>query len=179
MRRHSRQHSGGFDAINQPIADQFRRIIKNVGTFIPSIKKPAINGGRHKFNQQIAGLRVGQPQLFTNLNHLEHRFCCTERKKPPRKKANRKGAAESPALAGILRFTNEEQVLSKHPEAINDEWIERIVAQPDRVAINPINGTVSYWAYIQEYGKSIRVVLRERDGTLINCYPDSNETRNG
>ena len=105
MRRHSRQHSGGFDAANQPIADQFRRIIKNVGTFIHSIKKPAINGGCYKFNQQMAGLCVGQPQLFTNFKHLERRFCCTERKKPPRKKANRRRAAESPALAGILRFT--------------------------------------------------------------------------
>ena len=83
-------------------------------------------------------------------------------------------------IAGAGRYISvyyEEQVLAKHPEAINDDWIERIVTQPDRVAINPINGTISYWAYIQEYGKSIRVVLRERDGTLINRYPDSNETR--
>lgn len=95
--------------------------------------------------------------------------------------AAKKGEPEGGGgITGAGRYTSvyyEEQVLSKHPEAINDEWIERIVAQPDRVAINPINGTISYWAYMQEYGKSIRVVLRERDGTLINRYPDSNETR--
>ena len=95
--------------------------------------------------------------------------------------AAKKGEPEGGGgITGAGRYTSvyyEEQVLSKHPEAINDAWIERIVAQLDRVAINPINGTISYWAYMQEYGKSIRVVLRERDGTLINRYPDSNETR--
>lgn len=87
---------------------------------------------------------------------------------------------EGGGITSAGRYTSvyfEEQVLAKHPEAINDDWIERIVTQPDRIAINPINGTISYWAYIREYGKSIRVVLRERDGTLINRYPDSNETR--
>ena len=64
--------------------------------------------------------------------------------------------------------------MSKQPEAIDDPWIERVVTQPHRVAINERNETVSYWAYIQEVGKCILVVLRERDGTLINRPPDSN-----
>ena len=78
------------------------------------------------------------------------------------------------------RFTcryYQELVLVKHPEAISDDWIERIVLQPDRIAINQRNETVSYWRFIPEFGKSILVVLRERDGTLINRFPDSNETR--
>ena len=87
---------------------------------------------------------------------------------------------EGGGITGARRYTSiyyEEQVLSKHPEAIDDEWIERVVTQPHRVAINERNGTVSYWAYIQEVDKCILVVLRERDGTLINRFPDSNETR--
>ena len=87
---------------------------------------------------------------------------------------------EGGGITGAGRYTSiyyEEQVLSKHPEAIDDVWIERVVTQPHRVAVNERNGTVSYWAYIHELGKCILVVLRERDGTLINRFPDSNETR--
>ena len=95
--------------------------------------------------------------------------------------AGKKGQVETGGgITGAGRYTSiyyEEQVLTKHPERIDPEWIERVVTQPDRVAINPRNGTVSYWRYISEYGKSIRVVLRERDGTLINRFPDDAETR--
>ena len=60
---------------------------------------------------------------------------------------------------------------------MKDEWIERVVLNPDRVTENSENGTISYWAFIQEIDKSVRVVLRERDRTLINRFLDSNETR--
>ena len=78
------------------------------------------------------------------------------------------------------RYTSvyyETQVLTNHPEGIGDDWIERAVFAPDRVAINSENQTISYWALIPEMGKSVRVVLRERDGTLINRFFDSGETR--
>lgn len=84
---------------------------------------------------------------------------------------------EGGGITGAGRYTSvyyEAQVLSKHPEPIDDAWIERVVMGPHRVAINERNGTVSYWAYIHELGKSILVVLPERDGTLINRFPDSN-----
>ena len=78
------------------------------------------------------------------------------------------------------RYTSiyyERRALLKHPEPINDEWIERVVTQPERIAINQMNDTISYWAYIPEFGNSIRVVLRERDGTIINRFPDSQEAK--
>ena len=91
------------------------------------------------------------------------------------------GAPESGGgITDLGRYTSayyEKQVLVKHPEPIADEWIERVVAQPDRVAINDKNGTISYWGYIPEFDNSIRVVLRERDGTLVNRFPDSTEAR--
>ena len=54
----------------------------------------------------------------------------------------------------------ESRVLAKHPELIDDEWIERVVNHPDRIAINASNETISYWGYIPEFGNSIRVILR-------------------
>ena len=95
--------------------------------------------------------------------------------------ATRKGSPEEGGgITSAGRYTSvyyEEQVLTKHPEAIIDEWIERVIFEPDRIAINPRNDTISYWGYIPELGNSIRVVLRERDGTLINRFPDSQETK--
>ena len=73
----------------------------------------------------------------------------------------------------------QQQVLVKHADPICDEWIEQVVARPYRVTINERNGTIAYWAYIQEFGNFIRVILRERDGTLVNRFPDSKEARRG
>lgn len=78
------------------------------------------------------------------------------------------------------RYTSiyyESQALTKHPEVINDDWIECVVNQPDRIAINPRNGTISYWGHTPELGNSIRVILRERDGTLVNRFLDSMEAK--
>ena len=69
------------------------------------------------------------------------------------------------------------KALETHPELIDDEWIERTVTQPHRIAIKSENETISYWAYIQEADKCIRVILRERDGMLINRFFDGKETR--
>ncbi len=96
-----------------------------------------------------------------------------------REAAAKEGALEEGGgITSSGRYTSvyyEKQALPKHPERIYDEWIERVVAQPERIAINPGNGTISYWGYIPEFGNSIRVILRERDGTLVNRFPDSKE----
>ena len=87
---------------------------------------------------------------------------------------------EGGGITSAGRYTSvyyENLVLTKHPEPINDSWIEHVIAEPERIAINPRNGTISYWGYIPELGNSIRVVLRERDGTLVNRFPDSQETK--
>jgi hypothetical protein len=71
----------------------------------------------------------------------------------------------------------ESRVLPKHPELIDDDWIEQAVNQPERIAINASNETISYWRYIPEFGNCIRVTLRERDGTLVNRFADSKEAK--
>ncbi len=95
--------------------------------------------------------------------------------------AAKKGEAEEGGgITSAGRYTSvyyETLTLTKHPEAISDDWIERVVAQPERFEINPINGTIAYWAYIPEFGNCIRVVLRETDGTLLNRFPDSQERK--
>ena len=78
------------------------------------------------------------------------------------------------------RYTSmyyEGRVLTRHPEPIDDDWIERVVNQPDRIEINQRNETIAFWGYIPEFGNSIRVILRERDGTLLNRFPDSREAK--
>ena len=87
---------------------------------------------------------------------------------------------EGGGITSAGRYTSvyyETLALTKHPESISDHWIERVVAQPERVEFNPINGTIAYWSYIPEFANCIRVVLRERDGTLINRFPDSDEAK--
>ena len=69
------------------------------------------------------------------------------------------------------------RVLTRHPEPIDDDWIERVVNQPDRIEINRRNETITFWGFIPEFGNSIRVILRERDGTLVNRFPDSREAQ--
>lgn len=97
------------------------------------------------------------------------------------KAAAKKGEPEEGGgITSAGRYTSvyfETLALTKHPEAISDDWIERVVAQPERFEINPINGTIAYWAYIPEFGNCIRVVLRETDGTLLNRFPDSQERK--
>ena len=65
---------------------------------------------------------------------------------------------------------------ARHKHAgINDEWIERVLAYPDRVETEP-NGRVRYWGYIPEWGEEgrwLRVVVE--DGRLFNAFPDRNK----
>ena len=87
---------------------------------------------------------------------------------------------EGGGITSAGRYTSayyRRQALATHPEPIDDEWIERAVTQPHRTAIRYENETISYWSYIQEANKCIRVILRERDGTLINRFFDGKETR--
>ena len=87
---------------------------------------------------------------------------------------------EGGGITSAGRYTSvyyETQALDTHPELIDDEWIERAVTQPHRTTIRHENETISYWAYIQEANKCVRVILRERDGTLINRFFDDKETR--
>lgn len=58
---------------------------------------------------------------------------------------------------------------------IDDEWIERVLANPDRVETE-INGRIRYWGYIAEWGEEgrwLRVVVE--DGRLFNAFPDRNK----
>ena len=58
---------------------------------------------------------------------------------------------------------------------IDEGWIERVLAYPDRVETEP-NGRIRYWGYIPEWGDDgrwLRVVVE--DGRLFNAFPDRNK----
>ena len=55
-----------------------------------------------------------------------------------------------------------------HPEP-EEEWVERVIASPYHIEEQP-NGRQSYFGYIEEEGKWLRVIVE--DGRLFNRYFD-------
>ena len=51
------------------------------------------------------------------------------------------------------------------------EWIEFVLTHPIRQEIQE-NGRIRYWAYIDELGKYLRVVIEPDGKTVHNAFPD-------
>lgn len=51
------------------------------------------------------------------------------------------------------------------------EWIEQVLKNPVRTEVQP-NGRIRYWAFIDELGKYLRVVVESDDETVHNAFPD-------
>ena len=60
-----------------------------------------------------------------------------------------------------------------HPEP-TDEWVEQVISDPYYIEEQP-NGRLSYFGYIDEAGKWLRVVVD--DGRLFNRYFDRTKLR--
>ena len=56
----------------------------------------------------------------------------------------------------------------RRPE-VKDEWIEKALAQPEYVEVQP-NGRIRHYIYIEEYAKFLRVVTP--DGAVLNAFFD-------
>ena len=67
----------------------------------------------------------------------------------------------------------EREARRKHP-GINDEWVERVLANPYYTE-QQSDGRMRFYGYIDEEGKWLRVVVEE--GKLFNRFFDRNKLR--
>jgi hypothetical protein len=51
------------------------------------------------------------------------------------------------------------------------EWIEFTIQNPARTEIQE-NGRIRHWAYIEELGKYLRVIVEPDGETMHNAFPD-------
>lgn len=63
-----------------------------------------------------------------------------------------------------------ESVLLRRPY-LKMEWIEAVLRNPVRTQVQP-NGRIRHWAYIEELGKYLRVVVEPDGETVHNAFPD-------
>ena len=61
-------------------------------------------------------------------------------------------------------------VMTRRPY-LKTEWIEFVLAHPVRTEIQE-NGRVRLWAFIDEIGKYLRVVVEPDGETVHNAFPD-------
>ena len=61
-------------------------------------------------------------------------------------------------------------VMARRPY-LKVEWIEFVLTHPIRQEIQE-NGRIRYWAYIDELGKYLRVVIEPDGETVHNAFPD-------
>lgn len=61
-------------------------------------------------------------------------------------------------------------VLARRPY-LRTEWIEYVLQNSVKRVVQD-NGRISFWAYIQELGKYLRVVTEADGETVHNAYPD-------
>ena len=66
-------------------------------------------------------------------------------------------------------FRNE--VMAKRPY-IQTEWIERALAQPVKREVQPEDGRIRHWVWVEELGRFLRVVTLEDGVTVHNAFPD-------
>ena len=64
-----------------------------------------------------------------------------------------------------------DEVMSKRPY-IKTEWIERALAQPVKREVQPEDGRIRHWVWIEELGRFLRVVTLEDGVTVHNAFPD-------
>jgi hypothetical protein len=64
-------------------------------------------------------------------------------------------------------------VLVKRPY-IHIEWCLAAIENPIRCEVQPEDGRIRYWIFIQEIDKYLRVVTLEDGITIHNAFPDRN-----
>jgi len=62
-----------------------------------------------------------------------------------------------------------ENSVRKRRPILKDEWIEKALANPEFVTVQP-NGRIRHYIYIEEYDKFLRVVIDE--GAVLNAFLD-------
>ena len=70
----------------------------------------------------------------------------------------------------------ERDVKREHPESTNLEWIQRVLANPERIEVQE-DGRVRHWGYIQEVDKYVRVVTLDDRVTILTAFYDRNYRR--
>lgn len=73
-----------------------------------------------------------------------------------------------------MKTTNyfDTSVLVRRPY-LKKEWIQQVLDIPVRTLVQD-NRRISYWGYIDELGKYLRVVTEPDGETVHNAYPDRN-----
>ena len=61
-------------------------------------------------------------------------------------------------------------VMSRRPY-LKTEWIEYVLDNPIRTQVQP-NGRIRRWAFVQELGKYLCVVIEPDGETVHNAFPD-------
>ena len=67
----------------------------------------------------------------------------------------------------------EEEVLRKRPY-LQREWCARALREPLRREIQPEDGRIRHWIFVEELGRYLRVVTLEDGETVHNAFPDRN-----
>ncbi len=63
-----------------------------------------------------------------------------------------------------------DSVLTRRPY-LKMDWIEAVLRDPVRTEVQP-NGRTRHWAYVEELGKYLRVVVEADGETVHNAFPD-------
>lgn len=63
-----------------------------------------------------------------------------------------------------------DSVLARRPY-LEMDWIEAVLRNPVRTEAQP-NGRIRHWAYVEELGKYLRVVVESDGETVHNAFPD-------
>jgi len=72
-----------------------------------------------------------------------------------------------------MKFTRYFQHARKRPDraSIKLDWIEKVVSDPIKQEVQT-DGGIKCWAYIEEVGKYLRVILLEDGETIHNAFFD-------
>ncbi len=64
-----------------------------------------------------------------------------------------------------------QDVMVKRPY-IKKEWLKLALAQPVRREVQPEDGRIRHWVWIEELSHYLRVVTLEDGATVHNAFPD-------
>ena len=73
----------------------------------------------------------------------------------------------------LMETTNyfRQDVMVKRPY-IKKEWLELALTQPVRREIQPDDGRIRHWVWIEELSRYLRVVTLQDGTTVHNAFPD-------
>ena len=63
-----------------------------------------------------------------------------------------------------------DSVLTRRPY-LKTDWIQAVLDNPVRSEVQP-NGRIRHWAYVEDLGKYLRVVVESDGETVHNAFPD-------